>query len=647
MTTAPRPSEDSNSWLVRVWRDHLDRSPINQSFRLIRRKPVTWQRLLAEADLPAAIEGQIDRIARKTRVMPFEKATFVAELIGHCQDGLDAGVEPDQVARSMGPPTKVGKLAARAIKRKRPVIIRSLSKLGVGVQRTAVALISTYAVLSIWFWSRSPIIETDYLAVLTAETAAPAGEVGQAQKVLAIGDAIRELRNTRAAELGFDDINSLSGDVESYWVRGWPDIDVLVENTSNPDPHEDEQPPPADPAGFVGLVDRARPIIEQAREAGVTERLDPRWERAGDAQDVFEQTLVATLLPYLGEYRQTSFLLTADALIAAGRGDADRATESIIAITGLAQTLQREDPFLISQFVSWALLRLAYETTLALLHDHPDLLAAEQLDRLRAAVEVELSTTLAGERLAYMDVVQHAYARGDHGRLTPDGVRLLQSLDWTFKDALDISDYFDGANLVNGPVVAPFLASRRETLDRNARMSAAYEHAARTPVISPSHWREVQMIMDQLESARDPVFNIMAPTITRALNSLQTLRTYRDATRITLAAFAYRAENGAYPDTVDQLMPMWLPTVPVDRYDGQPMRYVLTPDGPLVYTVAADRIDQEGVRPDADSMNRWGTGIRSFDPDTRHADTPADWVLFPPEDSLYAPLREWTERDAN
>jgi len=65
---------------------------------------------------------------------------------------------------------------------------------------------------------------------------------------------------------------------------------------------------------------------------------------------------------------------------------------------------------------------------------------------------------------------------------------------------------------------------------------------------------------------------------------------------ITAVAFErYRAKHGSYPQTLAQLAPEFLKTVPVDFMDGQPLRYRLMEDGHFIlYSVGQDFVDNGG-----------------------------------------------------
>ena len=50
------------------------------------------------------------------------------------------------------------------------------------------------------------------------------------------------------------------------------------------------------------------------------------------------------------------------------------------------------------------------------------------------------------------------------------------------------------------------------------------------------------------------------------------------------------------PDTerLEELVPQFLPSVPLDPYDGQPLRYKRLPAGFVVYSIGADGRDDGG-----------------------------------------------------
>lgn len=67
-----------------------------------------------------------------------------------------------------------------------------------------------------------------------------------------------------------------------------------------------------------------------------------------------------------------------------------------------------------------------------------------------------------------------------------------------------------------------------------------------------------------------------------------------------LALEAYRAQEGGYPDSLDELVPMLLPQLPKDPFDpeGGPLLYRVAREGAggrLLYSRGPDQLDQRGL----------------------------------------------------
>jgi hypothetical protein len=55
---------------------------------------------------------------------------------------------------------------------------------------------------------------------------------------------------------------------------------------------------------------------------------------------------------------------------------------------------------------------------------------------------------------------------------------------------------------------------------------------------------------------------------------------------VALAAERYRAAHGDWPAAAADLVPEYLSTVPLDPFDGEPLRYLRTENGVLIYTLS-------------------------------------------------------------
>jgi len=75
---------------------------------------------------------------------------------------------------------------------------------------------------------------------------------------------------------------------------------------------------------------------------------------------------------------------------------------------------------------------------------------------------------------------------------------------------------------------------------------------------------------------------------------------------IAIALSAWRSEHVSYPETLAELQPQYLKSVPTDLFNDQPLNYVRTPDGYWCYSVGENGIDDQGStygeKPGADDL---------------------------------------------
>ena len=64
---------------------------------------------------------------------------------------------------------------------------------------------------------------------------------------------------------------------------------------------------------------------------------------------------------------------------------------------------------------------------------------------------------------------------------------------------------------------------------------------------------------------------------------------------LALAATAYKAKNGAYPASMDALTPDYIAEIPVDPFDGKPLRMAAVDGGLVLYSVGPDGKDDGGA----------------------------------------------------
>jgi len=119
---------------------------------------------------------------------------------------------------------------------------------------------------------------------------------------------------------------------------------------------------------------------------------------------------------------------------------------------------------------------------------------------------------------------------------------------------------------------------------------------------APYDRKEVEQIETEIE--RKPlipspsrVFILMlTPSPTGIFEAATQTHALQRVTMTALALRLYRKENGRYPENLQQLVPKYLPSVPVDPYDGKPIRYRRLQKGFKVWSVGGNRKDDGGVK---------------------------------------------------
>jgi hypothetical protein len=85
------------------------------------------------------------------------------------------------------------------------------------------------------------------------------------------------------------------------------------------------------------------------------------------------------------------------------------------------------------------------------------------------------------------------------------------------------------------------------------------------------------------------LIDMLSPAWERVLINKCREQVRHRATLLLLALKAYHAEHGDLPDTLEELVPKYLAAVPLDDFDGQPLRYLKAER--RIYSVGAQSID--------------------------------------------------------
>jgi len=87
---------------------------------------------------------------------------------------------------------------------------------------------------------------------------------------------------------------------------------------------------------------------------------------------------------------------------------------------------------------------------------------------------------------------------------------------------------------------------------------------------------------------------ITLPGIEKVYGIHLRMRANMDCAITALALERYRLKEGKLPETVDALVPGYLPQVYLDPFDGKSLRYKRTNSGYMIYTIGEDGVDNGG-----------------------------------------------------
>lgn len=575
------------------------------------------KRLIAQSGLPGALQELIGTTVRKTRLRWYEKTDVTRELISHFHDGSDSGQTPEHLVQQFGDIALAAKLIRRARKRNRSIFYRATVK---SLKYAALLAAVTYVLLFVRFYSGSVRLTRNFLKEMNAP-------------ILATPEEDRAWPIYRRAFLATTPWpNEAGSNAESPSSPGWPALLKYI--ASNQEAMRHYREAAAKPA--LGMVVSTNPDLEvQRHNQEFPDRFEPPPPDESDNPPV-----IGILFPNLHVMRFGSRLLRVDALESAQRGDGARVLADITAMLAMADQCTQQTP-LIADLVSIAILAQAADVMGEILSRNPAVLDDAGwigLSHRLAAVRGggAFRARLDGERVCFDDFVQRYYTDDGDG----DG-HLRPSQDAQLIFGLAAGEATMGPSHVTGPIVSAFVAGRSDLLAKYGELMARVESEAQTPL-----WQRdassADLVLEQLSSnpvqkARYWYIALLFPSLSRANYLFEVTTQQRDATLVAIALEIYHRKHGAFPPTLDVLVPQYLPAVPPDRYDGQPIKYKLIDGRPLLYSVGVNRVDDGGILPAAKSRTQANTDARNWIAPSALPTNPleieklrGDWILWPP-----------------
>ncbi|USN99071.1 MAG: hypothetical protein H6810_13125 [Phycisphaeraceae bacterium] len=493
--------------------------------------------------------------------------------------------------------------------------------IGRALLKAAAVLVVLVLMAGIWLWwlgGGMPQVKVDYAAELNkAALAVP--EEDRAWPIYI--EAVSKLPKLKE-RAAFDDLISSAAPGGERWTEAVRALDEYAEVVALI-----REGAAKAAAGVIAEPEVSKDILEAEGRGDEYEPYtgpNPAW-------------VVDVVLPQLSEFRSMTRILRVDALHAAEVGDGDRITADIEAMAGLGRQA-REQPILINALVAQAIGVAAAQATERIIHDNADVLGEAQLARIDHALMSAFTgpgTTLdlTGERYFFLDVIQRLYSDDGqgNGRITAKGLEDFNTKNLVFDQK---------PAMPHSRVLAGFMSLF--SMDRaalTAMVNGFYDeleaYAARSPWARGPDTFDVRI--ETMHANGNPLdmgerlVSLLMPALSSAVHRTDESRTEVEAARLLIALDRFRLAHGTWPASPDELVPTLIDHVPLDPFTGDPLKYMLTDAGPVIYSVGVDRED-DGGRPSAHA-NRWRPvdqvqSIPADDPDG----IGGDWVLYPAPD---------------
>ncbi|MEP0847594.1 MAG: hypothetical protein HRF50_12360 [Phycisphaerae bacterium] len=581
------------------------------------------ERAIADYGLPAGPRGLVLETARRTRLWNSERVLVARELAAHFQDGLASGAAPDDLVSSFGDPRQAASLIRRAKKRNRPPAWKALVLAVSLVNGALLLLVLLYAYFLMRTLVGKPNIVRNFSAELNSAIAA-------------IPESERAWPLYREAALKTTPWPKRHPEAVTPEDPNWPQVVKLVESNAEP----------------IRLYHQGAARAALGAPIGFEPDLELEYrhspERLAQAKAVQQPNtdenpfVMGILLPSLASLREGAKLLALDARVAAQSGDAERAMNDARTLLRLSDHVANEN-FLICDLVSLSIGAMGFNLVGEVIDRRPDLLGEPQLVELSHRIAAlrgggTFHVSYRGERVFFEDFLQRVYTDDGHGggHLTREGFELITSIT----SGTPEPEWSTAARFAFAPVFGAVLADRNEMWRHWRELMDAADADAQIPLWKRGASAADQMLVE-LTSSRFAKFRyfplaVLVPSLSAAAHHAEYATQQRDAALVVLAANLHRLRSGAWPQTIAELSPRYLPTVPPDRYDGRPIKYVFRDGRPVVYSVGVDRDDDGGVPPIGKDGNQ---RARRFVPaDTLaggttsylfNGDVNGDWVLWP------------------
>lgn len=372
---------------------------------------------------------------------------------------------------------------------------------------------------------------------------------------------VAQWRNKPIDKNGADTVREVNGLLTNDWSN---EIQPLLETGMARNP---------------GLSARLRPTLDQHRAAVSKAR---QFANLPDGRSSIEikTNPLATPMPHLQDVRKVAALLRAAALAAAVNNEPDEAITCVRALINLSR-YPKEEPFAISHLVHNAIVAIGVITLEEVLRHQgvreptEQALADLQAILVDEGTEHRLRQTLRCERATMHQVLERLRTK----KLTLADIAKDDNLPAPAGIDLDIVKHADSGQDV--------LLSRMNEAIEIAKKPPHEQHAAFAAWDNSARAMTARI---KTSPTKDGVLGaLLLPNVLKSFE-FDMMRAARLRTAAAgLAVERYRRANKSWPKDLSNLAPRFLPSVPVDPYNGKPLLFRTYAEGVVVISAGLGR----------------------------------------------------------
>lgn len=301
--------------------------------------------------------------------------------------------------------------------------------------------------------------------------------------------------------------------------------------------------------------------------------------------------VLTVMEPSLTAIREAARAFGVRADLRASEGDTDGAWEDVLTAHRLARLLG-QCPTLMDQVVAVAVERLTADAASSLATQYE--LSAAQAERILPVLGgfSPVGDRVVGirfDRYTMLDAIA-IFSRGQTGVHTSEYLKSVRGLDWNAMLRTANRWYDRQESFAQLPPRER--AAARSAFEEEFAELAANASKTRNKVF----WRLGGLLFRRQlsETVGNLLLSIMMPTLDRAFELLDEAQMAFELEKAAVALAWFHAENGRWPGELAELVPKYLPAVPVDRFADGPLIYHAGEHGYTLYSVGPNLRDDGG-----------------------------------------------------